>query len=340
MQFAHLVEILLLALSPVLLFALVLIYLDSFKLVSTARLLTAFLLGVAMTGATYLLSGPLMDALHLDLYPYSRYVAPALEESLKASIVIGFILLNRVGFMIDAAIIGVAVGAGFAVSENIYYALVFPDANLTVWMIRGLGTAIMHSGTTAIFGIAAIRHSERQSMHNPLHYIPGLVGAIALHAIYNQFIYWPVFSTAVTVFALPFIIYVLFEKSQHEAHEWMLHDFESHEHLLEAIREGSYANSEAGRFIADLARRLPKAHVEDIFAYIRLHTELVLQAEQMLLARERGERKPRTTATHADFVRLRALERKIGIVAMLTLWPHLRFNHEELFELHELEALA
>jgi len=285
-------------------------------------------------------SGPLMDLLHLDLYPYSRYVAPVLEECLKASIILAFILFNRVGFMIDAAIIGVAVGAGFAVSENIYYALVFQDANLSVWMIRGLGTAIMHSGTTAIFGIAAVRHAEGASLSNPLHYVPGLVAAIALHALYNYFIDWPLISTAVTVFALPLIIYMLFDKSEHKAHEWMLHDFESHEHLLEAIRDGSYANSEAGRFINDLAQRMPKAHVEDMFAYIRLHTELVLKAEKLLLAREQGERKPPASATHADFVRLRALEHRIGMVAMLTIWPHLRFSHEELFELHELEALA
>jgi hypothetical protein len=120
----------------------------------------------------------------------------------------------------------------------------------------------------------------------------------------------------------------------------MLHDFETHEHMLDAIRNGSYANSEAGRFITDLSARMPKAHVEDMFAYIRLHTELVLKAEKLLLAREQGERKPRSTATHADFARLHALERKIGISAMLAIWPHLRFSHEELFELHELEALA
>ena len=49
--------------------------------------------------------------------------------------------------MIDAAIYGFAVGAGFAFIENIYYLHSLEHHKIVVWIIRGLGTAVMHGGT-------------------------------------------------------------------------------------------------------------------------------------------------------------------------------------------------
>ena len=60
---------------------------------------------------------------------------------------------RRTGFLTDAAILGFAVGAGFATVENIYYLRIFPDAPWLVWAIRGLGTAVMHGGASAIFAV-------------------------------------------------------------------------------------------------------------------------------------------------------------------------------------------
>ena len=45
------------------------------------------------------------------------------EESLKGALVIYLIVRRRIGFFVDAAIAGFAVGAGFATLENAYYAL-------------------------------------------------------------------------------------------------------------------------------------------------------------------------------------------------------------------------
>ena len=43
-------------------------------------------------------------------------------------------------------------------------------------------------------------------------------------------------------------------------------------------------------------------------------------------------------ADREKFVTLKAHERKIGKTAMLTIWPHLKFSHQELWELHQLES--
>jgi len=242
--------------------------------------------------------------------------------------------------MIDAAILGVAVGTGFSLFENVYYATVFPEANFGIWVVRGLGTAIMHGGAAAIFGVAAQNLSERHSRFNPLDYVPGFVAAISIHSLFNQFTDWPLQSAAVMVFVLPLILLFVFDKSEHQAHDWLIHDYESHEHLLADIRSGAFAHTEAGRFIGDLAAKFGKQDVEDIFTYLRLHTELVLRAEQLLLARESGKPSPSTENDRERFDRLHALESKIGRTALLTIWPHLKFGRTELWELHQFEMQA
>jgi protease PrsW len=340
LTFSHVQLEALFALAPVLLFLAGLVYLDSFKLVGIATVLWGMLLGVSAAAATCFLSGPAMSVLHLNFAYYSRYVAPVLEESLKSTVVIYLFRRNRIGFAVDAAILGFAVGAGFSLFENIYYAYVFPNANLGVWMVRGLGTALMHGGTTAIFAITAYVLSERHTFSNALNYVPGLVLAISLHSIFNQFTAFPLISTAATIIVLPLSLLLIFDKSEHYVHDWLIHDYESHEHLLEDIRSGKFSHTEAGRLITSLAARFGTTVVADIFAYIRLHTELVLRAEQVLLAREGGNVAPLTKVDGESFKRLHALERKIGRTAMLATWPHLKFSRQELWELHQLEVRA
>ncbi|HEY1837366.1 MAG TPA: PrsW family glutamic-type intramembrane protease [Rhizomicrobium sp.] len=323
--------------GPVLLFLAGLVYLDSFKLVRFSRIVGVVLSGMAVAALGYFIAGRVMAWQHLTFFTYSRYYAPFLEEALKALVVIALFSRNRIGFMIDAAILGLAVGAGFSISENVYYAYLFPDANVGIWIVRGLGTALMHAGTTAIFAISAQALRERHAQSGLLAYLPGYLVAASLHLIFNQFTPWPFASTIGTILVLPLALLFLFDKSEHEAHDWLIHDYESHEHLLEDIRTGRFTNSEAGRFIASLAARFGAAVSALIFAYIKLHTELVLRAENRLLAKERGERVAVGPGDRNEFARLHALERQIGHTALLVIWPHLKFSRRELFELHEFD---
>jgi hypothetical protein len=40
-----------------------------------------------------------------------------------------------------------------ALVENVYYIRMLESHNIVVWIVRGLGTAVMHGGMTAIYGI-------------------------------------------------------------------------------------------------------------------------------------------------------------------------------------------
>ena len=59
---------------------------------------------------------------------WARSGAPVLEEVAKALYVAWLLRSNRVGFMVDTAVSGFAVGAGFAVLENLTY---IPDLSAT-----------------------------------------------------------------------------------------------------------------------------------------------------------------------------------------------------------------
>jgi protease PrsW len=263
-----------------------------------------------------------------------------LAEGLKAAMIVRLFARNRIGFMIDAAILGAAVGGGFALTENLYYAYVFPQANVGTWIVRGLGTAVMHSGTTAVFAIATEALRERREGLGLISAIPGFLFAISLHAIFNQFLDFPFVSTAGILIVLPLMLMMAIDKSEHEVHGWLIHDYESHEHLLADIKSGRFAHSEAGRFILSLAARFSRKTVADIFAYLKLHTQLVLRAEKLLLARENGEQGGAGRADSEAFARLHALERRIGRTALLAVWPYLKFSRQELYELHALEHEA
>ena len=143
-------------------FLAVLVYFDSYKLVSLRAVIGTILVGAAAAGASYLINVEAYGRLDLEFVTYSRYVSPLIEETIKALIIVVMIRMQRIAFLVDAAISGFAVGTGFAVVENLYYLALRPDAHLAVWIVRGFGTAIMHGGATAIFAIVSVAIAEKK----------------------------------------------------------------------------------------------------------------------------------------------------------------------------------
>jgi RsiW-degrading membrane proteinase PrsW (M82 family) len=323
------------ALVPVLMFLGVLVMFDSYRLISLRELILTISSGLALGIAAYYANDYLIQRAGIDYAVYSRFAGPVVEESIKASAIVLLLLFNRIGFMIDAAIMGFAVGTGFAVFENVYFLSAFRETDLGLWILRGFGTALMHGGATALFAALTQSIVDRRAWLGPLALIPGLLVAAALHIAYNLLVGTPQFAMLGVLVVLPILFYLIFSKSEHAVHQWLVHDYASHQQLLDDIESGRFAHSEAGRFIIRLARRFGEAVVADIFEYLKLHTKIVLRAEQLSLARERKEKLPLGPQDKEDLHRLRTLERKIGRIALMTLWPHLHFSRRELWEIHE-----
>lgn len=325
------------ALLPALAFLIVLDRLDSFRLVSLRAAIFTLTAGGTLAVASYFANAAAMDALGFDIRTYTRYGAPVIEETFKAAVMIYLFQRARIGFLVDAAIMGFAIGTGFAFVENLYYLYTFPGANLGVWIVRGFGTAVMHGGATAILGVLSQAWTERHTKFEPALYLPGLFAAIIIHSLFNHLLATPMVATAAIMLLVPVTLFVVFAKSEHKIHDWLLKDHADHERLL-ATMSIEFAHSEAGRFVAEIADKFKGTDAADIYAYMRLHAELVLRAEDLLLARAGGAKPHVTEADRAGFARLHRLERKIGKTALLAIWPHLHYSREELAELYELES--
>ena len=327
-------------LVPVLLFLGTLLYFDSYRLISLNEMIMTLTAGLLLAGAGYFINGALLTATGLPFDRYTWFVSPFVEETLKALMIVFMFARNRVGFMIDAAIMGFAVGTGFAVFENIYYIYIFQDADLGTWIVRGFGTAIMHGGTTAIFAMLSQSLIERRGRSALYLFLPGLLLAAVVHAVFNALEGTPVIAMLAALIGLPPMFYFIFTKNEFAVHQWLVKDYASHEQLLDEINSGEFAHSEAGRFILSLTSKFSKDVVDHMLEYLRLHTQLVLRAEQITLAREKNEKIERRPQDHDDLVRLEELEQRIGSTAMMALWPHLHFSRRELWEIHHLHEAA
>jgi RsiW-degrading membrane proteinase PrsW (M82 family) len=224
-----------LALLPVLSFLGVLVLMDSFKLVPLRAVLRAIVVGALAAVLAARLNESFLAGLGLPLTTFSRYAAPALEESLKALYVFYLIDRKRVGFPVDAAIDGFAVGAGFAVAENLEYLLALPQAPFFLWVVRGLGTAMLHGGTTATAAVIAKSLADRHPERRVSVLLPGLIAAAAIHSAYNHFVLPPLAATALLLVVLPLVLIFVFVRSESATREWLGIGFDTDVEVLRLI---------------------------------------------------------------------------------------------------------
>lgn len=323
-------------LSPVLGFLAALVFLDSYKLVAMRTVVLVVAFGVLAAIACYFANGWLLGRLALDLASYSRYVAPAVEEVAKGLVIVALLRANRIGFLVDAAILGFAVGAGFAIVENLQYQRLVPDAGLPTWIVRGFGTAVMHGGVTATFAMMSLAMLERAGRAAASAFVPGLLLAIALHSAYNHLAGAPLVATLAVLVVLPLTMYLVFERSERSVGDWLGRGFDADTAMLESINSGRFADSPAGRYIDTLKHRFHGPVVADLLCYLRLHTELALRAKGVLMMRENGFDVPVDEATRDKFTEMAYLEKSIGRTGVLALKPMLHMSHKDLWQLYML----
>lgn len=331
------------AVAPVLILLLVFDRLDIFNLISFRAIGLLVLAGGAIAVLSLLANTGALDGFPIGFSAYSRYVAPVVEESLKAIPIVTLFAINRLGFKLDSAIAGFAIGAGFSVIENGWYLYQLADANLSAWLVRGFGTAIMHGGASAIFAVVSHEFTEVQAEGNsarysfePLRFAPGLLVAIALHSAFNHLPHQPMLAMTLTLLFVPLTLFFVFIRSERATHLWLKRDHDAHRLALEDIRAGRFAASEAGVALADLANRVTGASAADVFAYFELKMELVLRGEEIMLAREEGVVLDVGAAEREKFLRLEELEQRLGGAVLAAIEPRLGFSRNDAWELGRL----
>lgn len=324
---------LLLGFVPVVLFLLGLRLLDSYKLVHRATLLGAIGAGVAAAALAFAANRVLLGPLGMDPEVLRHWLAPGIEECLKAAFVVWLVRTERVGFAVDAAIAGFAVGTGFALAENVYYAGALGDTTLGLWLVRGLGTAVMHGSTTALFAIAARSLSERHPGSGPGIYAPGLLVAFALHAAFNHLTWQPLLSTAMLLVTMPLLLTAAFERSERATRDWLGSGLDDEVEMLEQILDGEVAGTRVGHYLESIRSHFPGIVVADMLCLLRIHLELSIRAKGLLIARSAGVEVPVDAQVRANLEELRYLERAIGPTGRLALLPLRRTSSRDLWQI-------
>jgi protease PrsW len=327
----------LVGLVPVLCFLGALLYLDSYKLVSMRAVVTVVVSGLFVALLCFAVNAWLLEITAIDIELYKRYVGPVVEELGKAMVIVVLIRLHRIGFLVDAAIFGFAVGTGFAIVENLYYQHLIPDAGIGTWIVRGFGTAIMHGGATAIFAVMGLAVLERKRLPAAMAFVPGFVLAVALHSAFNHMYLPPQYSTLVVLLVLPPLAYAVFGLSDRAVGDWLGQGFDADAHMLESINSGKFSDSPTGQYLDSLKQRFHGPVVADLLCYLRLHTELALRAKGILMMRESGFEVPVDDETRAKFTEMSYLEGSIGKTGLLAIHPMLHMSHKDLWQLYMLK---
>jgi RsiW-degrading membrane proteinase PrsW (M82 family) len=318
---------------PVLVFLAALRFMDSYKLVRSRMLLESLLAGALAAGLAYLANRLLLEAAHVDRALLGRAIAPLLEETLKAAFMVWLIRTEQVGFMVDAAICGFAVGTGFGLIENLYYAGALRDLSLGLWLARGLGTAVMHGSTTAMFAIVSKDLGERHKQSRRRWFLPGLLLAASVHALFNLFTINTLLTAAVMIAALPLLLLAVFERSERATRDWLGTGLDGDVETLEQILDGEVAGTRVGDYLESLKSRFPGAIVGDMLCLLRIHLELSLRAKGMLIARAAGVNVQPDESVRANLEELRYLERTIGPTGCLAMLPLRRTSSRDLWQI-------
>lgn len=309
------------ALVPVLCFLGLLVLMDSFKLVRFRVVLQALAAGMGAGAIALFVNLLLVERTGVPVSVMSRIVAPVIEEGLKLLFVVVAIRQRRVGFPVDAGILGFAVGTGFALVENAHYLTTMRSAGPVLWIVRGFGAAVLHGAATAIAAILSQTIVSRTPRRSLTAFVPGALAAVAIHTIYNQFVLPPVVSTLVLLAVLPPLVLLTFTRSERATREWMSAGLDLDVELLRLVLSDDFGQTRLGGYLQELRSRFPGPVVADMFCLMRLELELGIRAKGLLMARDAGFEMPLDDEILSRLAEVRYLEKSIGPTGLLALTP-------------------
>ena len=325
-----------LGLLPVCCFLVALLALDSYKLVRLRMVALVIVLGAGAAGLSYLANVAMLRGLDLELGIYARSVGPLFEEIAKGMVVVALLRTHRIGFLVDAAILGFAVGTGFALVENLYFLRELGNANVGVWIVRGFGTALLHGGVQAIFAVMLLALTDRRGKLDFGALLPALAAAWLLHAGFNQFVLPPIWQALAMLLVLPPVMMFVFRRSEAAVGDWLGVGFDADHDLLALLDSGEFRDSPHGQFLQTLRDRFSGEVVADLLCCLRLHVELALRAKGLLMMRENGIDVPMDEDTRARFEEVRFLEKAVGPTALRAIRPLLQMSRRDLWQLYML----
>lgn len=324
------------ALLPVLLFLGALRALDSYKLVSSRAVLLSLASGGLAAVLCFAINSWVFHAFPSFENEYALFGAPVVEELAKAVYWIFLIATARVAFMADSAICGFAVGAGFALVENITYLHLLEGSALGTWILRGLGTAVMHGGVAALGATISAYLLESRKGRGVRIFAPGLAVAIVLHSLFNQSLRFPAASMVAAIVGVPVVFGFVFYLSERSLRRWLGGKLDRDLAILDMIASAQFQQTRVGSYLMSLQESFPPELQGDMLSLLQLTSELSVRAKGALMLREAGLEVAPDPELEGMFAELKYLVKNIGPTGMLAIRPLLSQTPRDLWEIHHL----
>src|SRR6185369_11648977 len=174
---------------------------------------------------------------------------------------------------------------------------------------------------------------------NPLWLLPGYAVASLVHLLFNQFPAHPSEVMIVTLVVAPVVLIGLMRFGEGETQQWLAEESDGHRRWLEGWQNGGFPADASGQQIAALVARSKPAEGALIRDYCVLKTELVLNAEEELLDRDRKLEEGEAEKLRIAFDKLEATRRALGKAGYAALRRLLPFSRNDEWELSELKEL-
>lgn len=310
-----------LAILPIFIYLLIVKLLDNFTIVSWRMLGISGMMGMMAAVVAMAIDQLLQSS---GIAPDVTQLFPLIEELLKGLCILYLMSRRKILFFAEALCYGVAIGAGFALLENCLYDYLHPEITWQTEAFRGLGTALLHMGCSALFAVTALSVSRYLA----------IVPAFVVHYLYNLFLL-PEYVQLITTILLFLTLFVCISiYNERRITQWMDDSIIDDIRLLVAIREGRLADTPAGHYLLTVKEHFEPELFFDMICYMQLYLELLIKGKSGMLLEQEGIDLPLTdeeTKLRASMkTELRTLQHRIGYMGRQMLRPILRYNREDL----------
>jgi len=275
---------------------------------------------------------------------YSGNGFALIEEIVKVLPLMISINRKKTVFFSESAMYGSAIGAGFALLENILYVIFASNLTLGDALIRGFGTALLHIGCTALLSCVTLVGIRicfgKSSILCILTSIVAFIPSMAIHLAYNLSpmpVYLRMILVIIVVLVLEYLFYRLDIKL---INKWLDSCINNDISLLKAIREGNLRNTKAGQYLIDGKNKFQPEVFFDILMYLGLYLEVSIEAKSRLIMKSAGIEMPIDEKTHENNVskirELSNLRKMIGKSGTMYLTPLVNFKSVDQWVISEL----
>lgn len=303
---------------PIALYIVFLKLLDSFRIAKIKMLVVCIILGIISCALTALIVWNMSVG----------QCTCIIEELLKGIMVLTLIVRKRIVFFVESLVYGATVGSGFALTENIIYLHSQPEMLLGTTLFRGLSTALLHMGCTALMAVALLETKYIKKA------VILTILPIAIHFAYNAMLLEYLIQMVVTILTFLSIFVLISNYNEQRIYNWMDHSITFDIQLLAAIRQGKLAETKTGEYLRSIKEQLDPEVFFDVICFMQLYLELVVEGKSRMLLKQEGLAMPLTPKelqTHREkVVELKQLRHNIGKLGEYLLRPIITIRDQDI----------